>query len=134
MGVLRPIVLPALGDLPIFSPDLLESCAVGAQLVSHDFLGPAKPLHQLAQESQGSLLVPRLGYEGFQHLAFVVHSPPKVVLHAVDADEHLAEVQSPARLAHLSTMPFAVLGFEPGPDLLLEKPDHPVADLDPMLV
>jgi hypothetical protein len=54
------------------------------------------PFQELFQETQGSLLVPVLGDIGLQHLPFVIHSAPKIMLHAVDPHEHLVQVSPPA--------------------------------------
>ena len=72
MRVLDPIVEPAAGHLSVIRPDLLESRPLEPESIGHQFLRPAVPLHQLAQELQRSLLVPVLGHISLQDLSLLV--------------------------------------------------------------
>jgi hypothetical protein len=84
MRVLDPVVLPAIGDLPILGTKLPRSCPIGLEPIGDELLGPPVPLHQLSEELQSCPLVSGLGDERFQHLALVVHRPPEVMLDAID--------------------------------------------------
>ena len=54
------------------------------------------PLHEFPQKLQDRLLVACLRDERLEHLPFVVHRAPEVVLHPVHLREHLVEVPAPA--------------------------------------
>jgi hypothetical protein len=65
---LGPVSVPTLGGLMTGSK-LLVCRTVGAQLIGRQFLRPAMPLYQLAQELQRGLPVLVLRVKGLQHLA-----------------------------------------------------------------
>ena len=92
---------------------------------------PARPcvFSIFSQEFQRSLLVPCLGDEALEHLAFVIDCPLKVVPLAIDLYEYFVEMPTPVARAH---------AFDPAPSDLRSKhraeavppkPDGLVADL-----
>jgi hypothetical protein len=67
--------------------------AVGSQLIRHDDVWISKAFHLFSQEFQCDLAISPLGDKGFQHLAFVIDSPPQGVHLAVDFHKNLIQVQ-----------------------------------------
>ena len=63
--------------------------AVASQLVGHD-------LQQAPEEALGGFGISALLNEDVEHNAGLIHAAPKIVLHALDPDEHLVQVP-PAR-------------------------------------
>jgi hypothetical protein len=58
-------------------------------------------LHEFLHELQRRGLVPLLGDEGFEHLAFVGDGPPELAHLALDADIDLVQTPAPVGvLAH----------------------------------
>jgi hypothetical protein len=56
------------------------------------------PLHRLLQEFKGCFAIADLGDDAFQHLAFVIDSPPEVVRHPVDLHVDLVQVPLPVAM------------------------------------
>lgn len=69
--------------MAIFSADLLQGRAVGAEPVGHDRLRLAVFSHRFPEEFQRRIPVARLRDEAFQHLAFVIDRAPKVISYTV---------------------------------------------------
>ena len=92
MGILGPVVQPAAGFPFAEGSKVLQGHAVGRQAIGHDRLGLAMSSKRFSEEFQRSLLVPPLGDEAFEHLAFMIDGTPEVVLHPVDLHEHLVEM------------------------------------------
>ena len=59
--------------------------AVASQLVGHD-------LQQAPEEALGGFGISALLNEDVEHNAVLIHAAPKIVLHALDPDEHLVQV------------------------------------------
>ena len=76
---------------------------------------------RFSEEFQGSPLVPSLGDEALQHLAFVIDSPPEVVPLAVDPDEHLVEVPLPIARFPPWIRRFRISAAKIGPDRCHQK-------------
>jgi hypothetical protein len=51
--------------------------------------------HGFAEEFLGCIAIPALCEKAFQDFPFVIYSPPKIVLLAVDLHEHLVQVPLP---------------------------------------
>ncbi len=64
-------------------------------------------LDGFCDEFQRRTLVPGLGDKGFQHLAFVVHSVPKVMRLAISLHENLVEIPTLGREGTHLVNPFA---------------------------
>ena len=75
-----------------------------------------------------------LRHIGLQHLAYVVHSTPEVVLHAVDLHEHLNQVPTPAGGAQACDPLFADLSCKYRPEPLHPEPNRLMAHLDAALM
>src|ERR1700731_2241452 len=72
---------------------LALSHAVASQLIGHDYARYIlKTLQQLSKESLCGCGVPAWLNEDFEHDAVLIHGAPKIVLHALDPNEHLVEV------------------------------------------
>ena len=90
---------------------------------------------RFSEEFQRSLLVPPLGDEAFEHLAFMIDGTPEVVLHPVDLHEHLVEMPAsmlkmPHRLDPVSTD----FSREDRPEPVPPEPHCLVGNVDPALV
>src|SRR3984885_12601126 len=59
--------------------------AVASQLVGHD-------LQQAPEEALGGFGISALLNEDVEHNAVLIHAAPKIVLHALDPDEHLVQM------------------------------------------
>jgi hypothetical protein len=75
-----------------------------------------------------------LGDVAFQHLAFVIDSPPKVVFLAVDLRENLVEVPLPAAGFHAVDAAFLDLGCKHRAEAMPPEPDGFVADIHATLM
>jgi hypothetical protein len=67
--------------------------AVASQLVGHDHPRHIVQSHQQApEEALGGFGISALLNEDVEHNAVLIHAAPKIVLHALDPDEHLVQV------------------------------------------
>ena len=67
--------------------------AVASQLVGHDHAWHIfKAFQQPSKETFGCLGIPPRLNEDVEHDAVLIHGTPKIVLHALDPDEHLIKV------------------------------------------
>jgi hypothetical protein len=93
MRVLSPIV--QISALSVFNlGEKLALChAVASQLVGHDHARHIlKTFQQPSKESFGGFGIPPRLDEDVEHDAILIHRTPKIVLHALNPDEHLVEV------------------------------------------
>src|SRR6056297_9733 len=132
--VFGPIVEPAAGLLPVLDKEILQSCAVGAQLVRDVALGPTVLLHCFLEEFQSGLLIAGLGDEAFQHLSLVIDGAPKVVPLPVYLHEHLVMVPPPAAGFHTVDPALADLGGEHRAEAMPPEPEGLMADVDAALM
>ena len=67
--------------------------AVASQLVGHDHPRHiVHPLQPAPEEALGGFGISALLNEDVEHNAGLIHAAPKMVLHALDPDEHLVQV------------------------------------------
>ena len=66
--------------------------AVASQLVGHDPAAHIATLQQAPEEALGGFGISPLLNEDVEHNAVLIHGAPKIVLHALDPDEHLVQV------------------------------------------
>ena len=67
--------------------------AVASQLVGHDHPRHiVQSLQQAPEEALGGIGISALLNEDVEHNAVLIHGAPKIVLHALDPDEHLVQV------------------------------------------
>ena len=72
---------------------LALSHAVASQLIGHDYARyMLKTLQQPSEESLCGFGIPAWLNEDVEHDAILIHRAPKIMLHALDPDEHLVEV------------------------------------------
>src|SRR5919106_3490799 len=112
---------------------IFHCCRVGAQTVGHNGLRPAVALHRALQERQGCLAIPAFRGKHLQHLAFVINSPPEIVRLAIDPNEHLVQVPTPARIRLVLNAPLADRRGEHRTEPVPPEPYRFVADTDPPL-
>ena len=135
VGILRTIVQPAASLMPTGSAQFTQRRAVRPQPIRDDRIRSTVVPHQFPEEFQGSLAVSLLRDNGLQHLAFLVHGTPQVMVFAIDSYEHLIEVPPPTRKRTHSTRPLlADLSGEDRAKTVPPEPDRLVAHLDPALV
>src|SRR6056297_880336 len=132
--VLRSVVRPASGFLPIRRTQVLQRRAVGAQLVCHENLYATVLIHRFSEEFQSRLLVPGLRDEALQDLALVIDSPPKVMPLPVDLHEDLIEMPPPVAGFHALDTAFADLRGEHRAEPIPPEPHRLVADVDAAFV
>ena len=73
--------------------------AVASQLVGHDRTRHIlNALQQSSEESFGGFGIPPRLNEDVEHDAVLIHGTPKIMLHALDPDEHLIKVPLIPRL------------------------------------
>ena len=94
--ILRAIVEPATGFLPVEGAKLTQRRAIGTQSIRQELISRAVPLQCFLEEFQCRLLVPPFGDETLENLAFVIDGAPKGVLLAVDLYENLIQMPPPA--------------------------------------
>jgi len=76
-----------------FGKQLALGHAVASQLVSHDHARDIlKALQQPSKEALRGFGVPPRLNQDVEHNAVLIHGTPKIVLHALDPDEHLVHV------------------------------------------
>ena len=69
------------------------SHTVASQLIGHDHArNILKAFQQTSEETFGSFGIPPWLSEDVEHDAVLIHGAPKIVLHALDPDEHLIQV------------------------------------------
>ena len=73
----------------------LHRSAIGTEFVGDKHLNLAVAFHNFLKKFQSYLAVPALSYIEFQHLAFVINGPPKIVQPPADLHEHLVQMPSP---------------------------------------
>ena len=78
------------------------------------------PPEEFPQELQGRSLIPGLGDLDLQHLTFVIHHAPEVMLDAADLHEHPIPVPAPAEGAHLAHPLSLDFSREHGPERLCQ--------------
>ena len=72
---------------------LAQSHAVASQLIRHDHAWHViEALQQSSKEAFGCLGIPPLLNEDVENEAVLIHGTPRIVLHALDPDEHLVQV------------------------------------------
>jgi hypothetical protein len=84
MRLFRAIVEPTANFVTVGVADLFHRCGIRAKPVSDDALRLATFLHHALQKLERCGLVPLRRDHGFQNLAFVIDSPPKIAALAVD--------------------------------------------------
>jgi len=91
-------------------------------------------LHRLLEELQCGALVTGLAGEGFQDLALVIHSPPQILLRAVDFHKHLVEVPAPMGIGPHVIHPLPTdLGREHRSKAVPPETHRLMANVDPAL-
>src|SRR6056297_1742608 len=93
--ILGPVVQPATRLLPVDCSDFFQSGTVGLKSVRHDDLGLTVLAHCLLKEFQRGLLVACLRHKAFEHFAFVIDGPPKIMPLAVDLHEDFVQMPTP---------------------------------------
>ena len=72
-----------------------ERSLVGSEAICDDLFGATVLLHQFLEEFQCCSFVSAFGGSGFQHLTFVINSPPKIMPLAIHLHENLVNVPLP---------------------------------------
>lgn len=90
--------------------------------------------HCFSYEFQRCPLVTLLGDVAFQHLAFVVHGPPKIVLFAGDLHEDLVQMPPPLARLHALDPPLLDLGCEQWTEALPPISDRFMTHVDTPLM
>ncbi len=99
-------------------------------MVGDDHLTLAMTFHGFPQEFQRRFAVTALGHKAFEHLALVVHGPPKIVRLAVNLDENLVEGPLPmCPWPHPVHPSAADLGRKQRTKSMLPEPNGFVAEL-----
>ncbi len=70
---------------------------MGSESIHHDLFYKAMVLHQFLEKFQCSLLISTFGDNSFQHFAFVIRSPTKIVPLAIHLHENIVQVPLPFR-------------------------------------
>lgn len=96
VGILRAIVEPPTGFLPVCGADSTERGTVGSEPVGHDRVDPTMPFQRSSEKFQGRGLVAGLRHETLKHLALVIDGTPQVMPFTVDLHENLVQMPSPA--------------------------------------
>ena len=121
--------------MPTASAQFTQGRAVRPQPIRDDRIRPRVALHQFPEECQGGLAVSLLRDKGLQHLAFLVHGTPQVMVVAIDFHEHLIEVPPTTRQRTHSVCPLlADPGGKDRSKTVPPEPDRLVAHLDPALM
>ena len=88
----------------------------------------AMAFHHFPEEHQCSGLVTGLNGEGFECLAFVIDSPPQMMLLTVDFHKHLVEMPAPVGIRPHAVDPFpSDLSGEHRPEAVPPEPHGLVA-------
>jgi hypothetical protein len=86
------VQIPALSMFNL-GKDLALRYAVASQLVGHDHPRHVlQALQQPAKEALGGFGIPPLLHENVEYNTILIHGAPEVVLHPLDANEHLVHV------------------------------------------
>ena len=94
-----------------------------------------KALHCFPEEFQCSVAIPALRNVAFQHFAFVIHSPPKVVRLVVDSHENLVQMPLPIRTsAQLLNAFLSDPGSRQRDETVLPETDRLMADINTAFV
>ena len=102
MAILRPIVEVATDLLTVAVSNLFHRRAIRAKLIRYDYLRGPIPLHGFPKEPKCRLLITGFRNKTFQHLTFMIDSPPEIVPNTIDLHEDLIQVPLPlGMLAHV---------------------------------
>ncbi len=96
--ILNAVVEPPARPLFFSSAELSERGYVGGEAIRHDVFRFAVSLHQFPEEFQCRLFVSTFGNDCFQHLAFVINSPPEVVSLAINLHKDFVHIPLPFRV------------------------------------
>ena len=133
--VLGPVVEPAPRLTVIPAAEVLQGSTIGPKAIGNDHLRPTVPLHGFLEKSRCGLAVTSLRHEAFEHLTFMMNSPPEVTGHAVDPHEDLVEVPTPVPTgAHAVNALASDFSREHRPEPVPPKSHCLMADLDPALM
>jgi len=132
--ILRTVVQPAAGFLPVGDAQVFHGRSVGPQLVGHVAIARTMFLHSFPKKLQSCLLVPGLCYKALKHLTLVIDRAPEIMPLAVDLHEHLVEVPSPVAGFHALDPAFPDLSGEQRAEPMPPEPDGFMADLDTALM
>ncbi len=102
--ILDAVVEPPARTLFFKRAHFSERSLVGSEAICDDLFGATVSLHQFLKEFQCCSFVSAFGDNGFQHLTFVIDSPPKIMPLAIHLHENLVNVPLPfgegAQLLH----------------------------------
>ncbi len=107
MGILDAVVEPPARLLFFGSTKLPEIGPIRCEAIRDDVFRYTVPLHHFLEEFQRYSFVSAFGDNGFQHLTFVINSPPKIMPLAIHLHENLVHVPLPfgERAQLLHTLP-----------------------------
>lgn len=133
--VLDAVVEPPTRPLFFGRAKLSESGPVRCEATRGDGFRLTMSLHQFLEEFQRCSFVSAFGNNGFQHLAFMIHSPPKVMPLAIHLHENFVYAPLPfavcSQLLNTRSSNFSSKHWaKPVPPI----PDSFVADIDPAFV
>ena len=89
--------------------------------------------HHFLKELQESGFIAGSGGKGFQNLALMIHSPPQIMLLAVDLHKHLVEVPPPNGYRPAVNALTSDFSGEHRPEPVPQEAHGLVADVDPAL-
>ena len=122
MRVFRAIVEPTANFVTVGVADLFHRCKIRAKPVSDDALRLATFLYDALHKLERCGLVPLRGDHGFQNLAFVIDSPPKIAELAVDLHKHLIQMPTPlGKRRRCATRFFRISAANIGPNRFHQK-------------
>ena len=133
MRVFGPVAEPTPTLLTPRDADGFDRSAICAKPVRHDAAWPAVALHRPFQKLKRSPAIEALGGEHLEHLALVINSPPEIVRPAIDPNEHLVQVPTPARIRLVLNAPLADRCGKQRAEPVPPEPYRFVADIDPPL-
>jgi hypothetical protein len=79
MRFLGSVVVPPPHLTVIAATEVLQRRAIGSQPIGDDHVRTSMSLHRFLEEFQCGRAITGLRGVAFQHFAFVIHGPPKVV-------------------------------------------------------
>src|SRR5260221_288783 len=87
--------------------------SVASQLVRHDHPRHITQVPQQApEEALGSFAIAAFLNEDVEHDTILIHSAPKIMLHALDPDEHLVHVPRPGDKWHMDEVFIRIQGMQ----------------------
>ncbi len=133
--ILDAVVDPPARPLFFKRAHFSERSLVGSKAIRDDLFAATVPLHQFPEEFQCSLLISAFSDNGFQHLAFMINGPPKIMPLAIHLHENLVHVPLPFGECSqlLNTLP-SDLRSKHRPEPVPPIPDSFVAHVDASLV